>query len=510
MTSPPQLIGIDLGTSSVKVVVVDPSGVVTGSSSAPYSTSRPEPLYAEQDPEAWWQATVTATRAALEAAAHPDIAGIGVTGQMHGTVLLDHEDRSVCPAIIWADGRSAAEANAFTDEIGAQQLIEIAGSPVAPGFQAATLRWLGGHLPDALARTRTVTTPSGYIRYKLTGQHSVDPSDASGTLLFDVRDRDWSAPLLRASGINRDMLPAVIPSSRVAGSLTLLGGEALGIPPGTPVATGGADAACAALGCGVVEAGTLLLTFSTGTQVLLPQLDIATDPLGRLHTFCSVLEPGAASPGWYTMGATLTAGMALTWLSERIVSLPPSADTMTMLVAEADGVPPGSRGLLFLPYLIGERTPLMDPTARGAYLGLSAAHGRAEMVRATIEGIAFAAYDAHLALQSLGGQPERIYLAGGGARFQPWRQVVADLFGLPVVSLAGEDHTAIGAAILAGAAVGLHDPVAAALSWRTEADTTMPNDGNRALYQDLFEVFQRAYQALRPDMGYLAELGAKG
>jgi xylulokinase len=202
--------------------------------------------------------------------------------------------------------------------------------------------------------------------------------------------------------------------------------------------------------------------------------------------------------------------MALTWLSEQIFKLPTSAETMTNLVAEAETVPPGSRGLVFLPYLIGERTPHMDPTARGVYFGLSTAHGRADLVRATIEGIAFAAYDAYLALRSLGGEPTRVYLAGGGARFRPWRQAVADVFGLPVVALEGEDHTAIGAAILAGAAAGLHDPVAAALAWRTEAETTVPIDGNRALYQDLFGVFQRTYQSLKSDMRYLAELASNG
>ncbi len=506
VTTPPQIVGIDLGTSSVKVVVVEPSGGVTGTSSAHYPTLRPEPLFAEQNPDIWWQATITATRAALEAAGHPAVAAIGVTGQMHGTVLLDQQDQPVCPAIIWADGRSADAARQLTEEIGAERLVELAGSPVASGFQAATLRWLGAHQPDLLSRTRTVTTPGGYIRHRLTGEHSVDPSDASGTLLFDVRKRDWSTEILNATGTNREALPDVLPSSGIAGVLTSRAGEALGMQPGTPVATGGADAACAALGCGVTDPTSLLLTFSTGTQVLVPRFDVATDPLGRLHTFCSVLDPGAGSPGWYTMGATLTAGMALTWLSEQIFNLPPSAETMTKLVAEAETVPPGSRGLVFLPYLIGERTPHMDPNARGVFLGLSTTHGRAELVRATIEGIVFAAYDANLALRSLGGEPAQIYLAGGGARFQPWRQAIADTFGLPAVSLAGEDHTAIGAAILAGAAVGLHDPVAAATSWRTEAETTNPIDGNRALYQDLFGIFQRTYQALRSEMRYLAEL----
>ena len=252
------------------------------------------------------------------------------------------------------------------------------------------------------------------------------------------------------------------------------------------------------------------MTFSTGTQVLLPGVDVATDPLGRLHTFCSVLEPGSESPGWYTMGATLTAGMALTWLSEQVFGLPSSAETTAQLVAAAEDVPPGSRGLLFLPYLIGERTPLMDPDARGVLIGLSAAHGRAELVRATIEGIAFAAYDAYRALRSLGGEPMRIYLAGGGARISLWRQAVADIFGLPVVAIEGEDHTATGAAILAGAAAGLHDPIAAAKAWRTEAGTTFPNDANRGCYQDLFGVFQRTYRSLRADMGVLAELAGKG
>ena len=255
----------------------------------------------------------------------------------------------------------------------------------------------------------------------------------------------------------------------------------------------------------------LLLTFSTGTQVLLPQLDIATDHKGRLHTFCSVLEPGATCPGWYTMGATLTAGMALTWLSEQILNLSPSAETAAMLVAEAEGVPPGSRGLIFLPYLIGERAPAHGPPSRGASTSdsqpLTAAPSwcapRSKGSRSP-PTMPFSPCD-----RSAASRSESIW-QGAVPASNPGRQAVADTFGLPVVALVGEDHTAIGAAILAGAAIGLHDPVARALAWRIESKTTAPIDGNQALYQDLFGIFQRAYQALRSDMRYLAALADKG
>lgn len=503
------VLGIDLGTSSVKVVVVDSLGQVAGTGQERYPTAHPEPRASEQDPDDWWRAAGRACRAALALADSRSVAAIGVTGQMHGTVLVDAGSRPLAPAIIWSDGRGVDAAAHLTSALGAEHLIALPGSPVASGFQAATLLWLRETAPDLVERASRVTTPGGYLRLMLTGEHSVDPSDASGTLLFDVHERRWSTEIAAAVGIDVGLLPTVVSSAEIAGTVTPAAAVHLGIDPGIPVAAGGADAACAALGSGVTDPASVLLTFSTGAQVLQPRTDVATDPLGRLHTFCSAVPPGPRSPGWYTMGATLAAGMALSWLSDQILQRP-AVDSIQSLIDAADAVPAGSRGVVFLPHLIGERTPLMDPSARGAYIGLSVTHDQADLARATVEGIAFATYDAFLALRELGQAPQRIVLAGGGARFGLWRQIVADLFDLPAVTLMGDDQTAIGAAILAGAAIGWHDPVSAAMSWRTEATITTSNPRHRETYRDLFGIYQRSHRALRADMHALALLGVAG
>lgn len=502
----PLLLGIDLGTSSVKVLVVGIDGSVRGTGAAPYPTMQAEPHHAEQDPREWWQATVVATRAALAVAGSTKIAAIGVTGQMHGTVLLGDDGAPIAPAIIWSDARSAAAASAMTAEVGADRVISIAGSPVAPGFQAATLRWMNEHRPDVLARTRRVLTPASFLAWSLTGEHVTDPSDASGTLLFDIRRRDWSPELVAAARIRRDLLPAVLEAGETCGRLTPGAATELGLSPGIPVAAGGGDAPCAALGSGVVGGNTMLLTFSTGAQALLPRGDVRVDPGGRLHTFCSALPPETGA-GWYTMGATLAAGMALTWLRTEVFGLSSRQSPREML-GWADEVPAGSRGLIFLPYLAGERTPHMDPLARGVFLGLTARHGRGEIVRATLEGIAFAAYDAYLALTSLGATPERLDAAGGGARMPLWRQTVADLFGLPVFPLLGDEQTALGAAILAGTAIAALDPMESATAWAIRGQPSEPDPDAGARYAALFAVYRRTYGHLKDEMAELTRIEA--
>lgn len=504
--TPTYLLGIDLGTSSVKVIVVDLDGQIHGSGAASYPTRHPEPLHAEQDPVEWWTATVTATRSALSDAGTANITAIGVTGQMHGTVVLDVDGAHLVPAIIWSDGRAATEVAVVTAEVGADRVISLAGSALAPGFQAATVRWLRDNQPDILARTHKVLTPKAFMTWSLTGEHVTDPSDASGTLLSDVQERGWSRDLVRATGATHAMLPAIEPSDAICGHLTVRAATALGLRPGTPVATGGADAPCAALGSGVVDADSLLLTFSTGAQALMPRGDVVTDARGRLHTFCSTLRPETGA-GWYTMGATLAAGMALEWLKDQLLGLT-SANALDDMLRSAHDVPAGSRGLIFLPYLAGERTPHLNPLASGVYLGLTNRHGRGEIVRATIEGVAFAAYDAFLALESLGAAPERIIAAGGGARMPLWRQTVADLFGLPVLPLQADEQTALGAAILAGSAMGLLDPLETARRWAIQGVPVGPDRAVGERLHELFAVYRRTYQRLKDDMADLRRIAA--
>ncbi|MGH2548138.1 MAG: xylulokinase, partial [Thermomicrobiales bacterium] len=350
-----------------------------------------------------------------------------MTGQMHGTVLLDGDLNSSGNAIIWSDTRSATTAQALMAEAG-PEIIEIAGSPIAAGFQAATLRWLRDHRPERLKRARVALTPKDYLRFRLTGTIATDPGDTAGTLLGSRLTRDWSPRLLEIAAIRRDFLPDIHPSSEVAGALTGDAAQHLGLTPGIPVVTGAADAAAAALGAGVTGDDQLLITLSTGAQVLVPRSTPDFDVKGRLHTFASALEPSATNAGWYTMGATMVAGMALRWLRDSIFAGDITYEQMTEL---ATAVPIGSNGLLFLPHMAGERSPRLNPLARGSFIGLTPAHNRADLTRAVLEGVVLSIYDAYLAVREVVNQSAReIILAGGGARSPLWRSMIADLFDL--------------------------------------------------------------------------------
>ena len=387
------VLGIDLGTSSVKALVVNrDDGRTVGDASAAYAIDRPEPGAAEQSPETWWRATVEAVRQALLQAGHPPIDAIGISGQMHGTVALDESLRPLGAAVIWADQRSAEDAASIEGVLGAS-LLERAGSRAAVGFQAATLRCLARTQPDRFEAIRMVLPPKDFLRLTMTGEIATDPSDAAGTLLFDLHTRAWSAELAAAAGIDLACLPPIVPSGAISGHLTPDAAHALGLLPCIPVAGGAADAPAAALGVGVIAPDSLLVTFSSGAQVYTPLASPVIDRTGRTHTFASPLDP-ATMAGWYGMGATLNAGNAVHWFQSLF------SETDAARVAEmAESVPPGANGLLFLPYLAGERTPYFDADARGAFIGFNPTHGRPELARAVLEGIGFALLDAWEALR---------------------------------------------------------------------------------------------------------------
>jgi len=500
----PQLLGIDLGTSSVKALLVDELGKVLGQGGAEYEIFRPRPGWAEQAPNDWWDATASAIRQALAAARVPlAVSAIGLSGQMHGTVLLGQDHRSLAPAIIWPDQRTQRQVTEITDQIGAERLIERTGSPICTGFQAATLRWIQQERPDLWAQTRTILAPKDYLRLLLTGNLHTDPSDGSGTLLLDVQHRDWSAEILDALEIDEARLPPVQPSIARAGTLTERPALTLGLPTGIPVVTGAADTACSAVGAGITGGKALLLTISTGGQLVLPAYEPHVDKAGRIHTFCSALSPAPSQAGWYQMAAILSAGMALRWLRDNVLKLT-GPDAYEQMTSWAESVPSGARGLLFLPYLAGERTPHMDPQARGLWLGLTVGHGRAELVRSILEGVTLACYDAFEVLEQLGAQPERIVMAGGGARSALWRQIVADVFGLPVQQLLMADQSALGAALLAGGGIGLLNP--GAHSWASYGPPHEPDDQRHALYGELFSMFREAYLKHHTDFSRLDKL----
>lgn len=498
-----RFLGLDLGTSSVKALVVDATGAIHGRGSAAYAIDYPRPDYAEQDPAAWWRATGEATRqAVVEAGNGERIAAIGLAGQMHGTVLLGETGDVLAPAVIWADQRTTREVAEIAVLVGAERLIEVCGSAVATGFQAATIRWVQRERPELWARTRTILTPKNFLGRRLTGVVATEPSDASGTLLLDVRRRDWSPEVLAALEIPIERLPPVRGSTEVIGRLGVEAAAVLGLPGGVPVVAGAGDAPAAALGAGVVGPETMLLALSTGAQVLVPTAEARVDRRGRAHTFCGALPPGPGRAGWYQMGATLSAGLAMRWLRDRVFALA-GADADERMAAWAEEAPLGAGGLLFLPYLVGERTPLMDPGARGAFVGLAARHGRAELVRATMEGVTLAAADAYGVLREIGAAPERIALAGGGARSAVWRGIVADVFGLPVVPLASVEQSALGAALLAGAGIRAFDPAETSRRWAGYGDPVEPNPERHDRYVELLELFRRAYRASRGIVGEL-------
>lgn len=499
------LLGIDLGTSAVKVVVVDELGTVKAAGSAEYPVLHPRIGWAEQDPDDWWNATVAAIQQALGWGGNSlNIRAIGLSGQMHGVTFLGEGDRSLYPAIIWADQRSERQARALTNKVGTDRLIEIAGSPVAAGFMAATIGWMQEEKSSIWWRTRHLLSPKDELRRRLTGAIATDPGDGAATLLFDGRWRNWSPQLLDAAEVPSALMPQVRPSAAPAGELTAGAAEATGLPAGTLVVTGTADTAASLLGAGIVDAETLLLSLSTGAQVMTPSDVFAPDPSGRSHTFCSALEPTGGSPGWYQMGATLAAGMAMRWLRDEVLRLP-AAGAYERMTAMAERSPLGARGALFLPYLVGERTPHMDAAARGAFLGLTSQHESGDMVRAVMEGVTLATYDAFQVLRETGASPQRIVMAGGGARSPLWRQMVADLFGLPVFALSTVDQAAMGAALLAGTGAGSFTPVEASQQWAQYGARSDPDTRRHERYQELSEIFQEAYA---PVTGVSHRLGA--
>lgn len=489
---PDRFLGIDLGTSAVKALVVDIDGNVRGTGSAEYPTDRPRPGWAEQDPDAWWKATIAAVQQAVGWSGGEGIAGIGFSGQMHGVSFLGENERSLYPGVIWEDQRSARQAAEITAKVGAERLIETSGSPIATGFMAATAVWMQEEKSSVWWRTKRMISPKDEIRRRLTGVFATDPGDASATLLFDARWRNWSPELLDATEIPSVLLAPVKPSSAVAGELTVEAAQALGIEPGIPVVTGTGDAPAGLLGAGIVDPKTLLLSLSTGAQVMAPAESFRPDLTGRTHTFCSALEPSPVRPGWYQMGATLVAGMAMRWLRDEMLQLP-AAGAYERMTGWAADVPAGARGLLFLPYMVGERTPHMDARARGAFVGLTARHSSGDLVRAVMEGVTFACRDALAALEATGAAPNRIVMAGGGARNPLWRQIVADVFNLPVHGLATTDQAAMGAALLAMTGVRAIDPVETAHAWARYGPTAEPNAQRHGTYMELWELFQAAY-----------------
>jgi len=482
------LAGLDVGTTGARAVLVDESGRVTAAASAAYPIHSPRPGWSEQDPADWWRGAREALRQVAAAAAQSgqQVVGVGLTGQMHGSVFLDGENRVIRPALLWNDQRTADQCARITELVGAEQLVQITGNPALTGFQAPKILWLREAEPSAYRRVAHVLLPKDYVRLLLTGEYATDASDASGTLLLDVRAREWAAPVLEALEIRREWLPAVREGPELSGNLRPAVALDLGLQPGIPVAAGGGDNAAAAVGTGIVEHGRVSSSIGTSGVIFAHSDEFRPDPSGRVHAFCH------AVPGRYhLMGVTLSAGGSLRWWRHLLRS-----EDYDALCSEAQAVAPGSEGLLFLPYLIGERTPHLDPRARGAFFGLTARHGRAHMTRALMEGVLFSLKDSLEIMRGLGIVPAQLRATGGGARSALWLELQADVFGVPVVRAEADEGPAYGAALLGGVAAGAFRDVADACSRiRLRAEVVEPNLARAAVYARYYELYRDLYPA---------------
>jgi xylulokinase len=500
------LLGIDIGTSSVKVVLFDPdSGSVVAVANREYPIHKPAPDRAEQNPDDWWNATVEIVQQVIQRTGRRDVVAIGLCGQMHGFAMVDAAHQSIHPAIIWADQRSATECAELIDLLGADRYAAIAGTLPATGFMASTLLWMRHHDPALLERIHQVMLPKDYVRLKLTGNIVTDPSDAAATALFDISTATWSAVIIDRAGLPSAIFPPVLGSQALAGELTVSAAESLGLPSGIPVVVGSADQPAQGIGNGIIAPGKAAISISSGGQVVTPILrrgtnTIPTDP--RLHVFNHTIPQM-----WYILGAILSAGLSLRWL-RHISGLDDfGSKAYEQFSAEAGTVRPGADGLLFLPYLTGERTPHMDSKARGGFIGLSAYHERGHLARAVMEGVAFALRQALEISNRLGGEVESVIATGGGMESAVWRQILADVLGLPLQKSLMSEQTGIGAALLAGVGIGIYSNFdEAARQMQHYGAPTEPSAANRPLYDSLFKEYESLYPTLRASFHRLSEL----
>jgi xylulokinase len=507
MTSPnngTRLLGVDVGTGGTRAVLIDEAGRVTGAATsehAPFAT--PAPGWAEQDPEDWWRAAKDAIGRVLRetGTAGESIAAVGLTGQMHGAVLLDEGNRPLRPSLIWCDQRTAAECAWLTEKVGASRLIEWTSNPALTNFTLTKLLWVREHEPAVWARFRSFLLPKDYLRLCLTGERAMDVADASGTLLLDVARRQWSQEMLAAAGLPETCLPRLYESQEISGRVTAQAAAATGLRPGTPVVAGAGDQAAGALGMGIVRPGDVSATIGTSGVVFAATDRPFLDPGGRLHTFCHAV-PGR----WHVMGVTQAAGLSLRWFRDRFgapatqrgAAQGAAQDPYEALTAEAAAVPPGSDGVLWTPYLLGERTPHLDPDARAALIGLAATHGRGHVIRAILEGVAFSLRDTLTIFAELGVPVAEIRLGGGGARSALWRQIQADVYGGTVEVLEAEEGAAFGAALLAGVGAGVWASADEACDDAVRVRARIaPDSGAVAALAEGYRRYRKIYPALK-------------
>ncbi|HYX28547.1 MAG TPA: xylulokinase [Pyrinomonadaceae bacterium] len=492
-----KFLGVDVGTGGTRAVVVDTAGYVQASATVEHEPfASPQTGWAEQDPRDWWRAAQLAIRKVITDSKTPsdDIKAIGFSGQMHGSVVLDDHNQVLRPALLWCDQRTNAQCRTITETVGAERLIELTCNPALTGFTLPKLLWLRECEPDAWRRVHSILLPKDYVRLQLTGDKATDVADASGTLLFDVAARRWSDQVLSASEIDQRLLPKAYESTEVVGLVSRTAAEVTGLRSGTPVVAGAGDQAAGAVGMGIVRAGSVSATIGTSGVVFAATDRPALDPKGRVHTFCHAV-PGR----WHVMGVTQGAGLSLRWFRDQFgVAGDAHGDGYEVLTREAATVAPGADGLLWTPYLMGERTPHLDPHVRAALVGLTASHTRAHIVRAILEGVAFSLRDTFEIFKEMNVPVEEIRLGGGGARSKLWRQIQADVYRHSVKMVQAEEGAAYGAALLAGVGIGAWRSVETACDAVVQITSTVePHASSMQLLDRQYRKFCRLYPALR-------------
>src|ERR1700733_2169095 len=484
------LLGIDVGTGGTRAVLIDRAGKVLGSFASEHAPIHSEHIgWAEQDPEDWWRAALEAIAGAMAASGSEEsgIEAVGLTGQMHGCVMLDQDGNVLRPALIWSDQRTQPQCDWLTEKIGFERLIELTCNPALPNFTLTKLLWVRDHQPEIFARISHILCPKDYVRYRLTGEFAMDMQEASGTILLDVAQRRWSVEMAEAAGIPMAWLPRLFEGPEICARISTAGAGATGLAEGTPVAAGAGDQGAGAVGMGILAPGSVSATIGTSGVVFAATDSPIKDRLGRLHTFCH------AAPGrWHVMGVTNGAGLSLRYFRDTFAP----GSSYEELTAKAAAVPAGSNGLMWAPYLFGERTPHLDPEARAAFVGITASHTQGHFVRAVLEGVAFSLRDTFTLFRELGVPVKAIRLGGGGARGALWRQIQADVYGHSVELLEAEEGGAFGAALLAGTGIGAWPTVESACAATVRvAETIVPR--NAAVMAEAYKTYRRIYPSLR-------------
>jgi xylulokinase len=489
----PHLLGIDVSTTGVKSLLIDERGDVTGSATMELPLSTPRPLWSEQNPVDWWQGAMGSIRQVLSQTglSGDDVAAVGLTGQMHGLTLLGQAGEVLRPAILWNDQRTGRQCDEIRERLGKKRLIEITGNDALTGFTAPKILWVREHEPEIFTRAHHILLPKDYVRFKLTGAYATDRAGAAGTLLLDIKTRDWSAEVLQALDIPGEWVPPTHEGPQVTGHISAEAAQATGLKAGTAVVGGGGDQAAQAVGVGAVEPGIVALTLGTSGVVFASTNQPFIEPEGRLHAFCHAV-PGR----WHLMGVMLSAAGSLRWYRDTLAA---GIDYDTLLAPAAE-VPAGSEGLLFLPYLTGERTPYPDPLARGAFVGLTVRHTQAHLTRAVLEGVAFGLRDSFELIKSSGlTQIRQVHVSGGGAKSPLWRQILADVLDVELVTVNTTEGAAYGAALLAGVGAGMWPDVdAACQSTVKSTGSTSPQSERVAEYGQSYAFYRQLYPALKP------------